>query len=120
MFTKQQEEKYAKQLNLTNDEFDNFAYRLSKHIAKREVVTKNVIKSGFFILDEILKEKTATKKVFEYGELRNLVVKKYAEEIMELRKQGQGAKMISNIIYSNHRAKVSKSTIQKFLKYNGV
>ena len=44
----------------------------------------------------------------------------YANEILELRKNGNGSQFIEKYLYENHRVKVSRGTIEKFYKQNNL
>lgn len=51
---------------------------------------------------------------------KNLVLQKYKEEVVEMYISGMGYLKISNAIYLNHKAKVSKSSIENFIKQNNI
>jgi hypothetical protein len=76
--------------------------------------------SGFFILLEIQKETFKNKHLINYDGIKNQHVKKYASEILDLRKQGNGSQSIVSYLYENHRIQVSRGTVQKFYKNNGL
>ncbi len=52
--------------------------------------------------------------------IKNQHVKKYASEILDLRKQGNGSQSIVSYLFENHRVEVSRGTIEKFYKNNGL
>lgn len=51
---------------------------------------------------------------------KNLVLQKYKEEVLEMYMSGFGYLKISNAIYLNHNAKISKSSIENFIKQNNI
>ena len=61
------------------------------------------------------KEKNETKKINLEG-IKNPLIKKYAKEILELHNQGLGARRIQKHLYEAHRAKISHSSIYRYLK----
>ena len=105
-------------LNLSVDEFDNFAYRMIKHLAKKEILTKNQFIQGFFILDDILKKRMEEKRIYNFENIKNILVKKYAAKIIFFRDEGLGSQRIEKALWENHRVKISRSTIQKFINLN--
>ena len=52
--------------------------------------------------------------------MKNQHIKKYANTILDLRKNGTGSLSIVNYLYENHRVKISRGTIEKFYKQNGL
>ncbi len=105
-------------LNLSVDEFDNFAYRMIKHLTKKEVITKNQFIQGFFIMEDILKKKAEEKRIYNFGNIKSILIKKYADKIIAWRDQGLGSQRIEKSLWENHRVKISRSTIQKFINQN--
>jgi hypothetical protein len=62
-------------------------------------------------------QKTEQLKKINLENIKNNFIIKYAEKIIELHeKQGLGARKIEKYLWENHRAKVSHSTISRFLK----
>jgi IS30 family transposase len=61
------------------------------------------------------KEKNETKKINLDG-IKNPLIKKYAKEILELHNQGLGVRRIQKHLYEAHRAKISHSSIYRYLK----
>jgi intein-encoded DNA endonuclease-like protein len=60
------------------------------------------------------------KSLVNLENIKNQYIKKYANEILELRKNGNGSQSIEKYLYENHRVKVSRGTIEKFYKQNGL
>ena len=52
--------------------------------------------------------------------VKNQHIKKYANTILDLRKNGSGSLSIANFLFENHRVKISRGTIEKFYKQNGL
>ncbi len=121
MFTNKKKQYYSKILGFKNPgDFENFARRYLTFLKGGEL-TKNRIMTGFFILVEIQKETLANNKtLINLENIKNQYIKKYANEILELRKNGNGSQAIEKYLYENHRVKVSRGTIEKFYKQNGL
>ena len=75
----------------------------------------------FFILVEIQKETISKNKtLINLENIKNQHIKKYSNTILDLRKNGMGSQSIEKYLYENHRVKVSRGTIEKFYKQNGL
>ena len=120
MFTNKKKQYYSKILGFKNpDDFENFARRYLTFLKTGEL-TKNRIMTGFFILVEIQKEKLKNKSLINFDNMKNQHIKKYADVILDLRKNGMGSQSIEKFLYENHRVKVSRGTIEKFYKQNNL
>ena len=121
MFTQKKKQYYSNILGFKNkDDFENFAKRYLKYL-ENQPLTKNRIMSGFFILLEIQKETISKNKtLINLENIKNQYIKKYSNTILELRKNGMGSQSIEKYLYENHRVKVSRGTIEKFYKQNGL
>ncbi len=120
MFTQKKKLYYSKILGFKDiKNFENFAKRFVKYLEKQPL-TKNRLMSGFFILIEIQKEALKNKNLINFNGIKNQHIKKYATVILDLRKNGSGSLSIVNYLYENHRVKVSRGTIEKFYKLNGL
>lgn len=120
MFTQKKKQYYSKVLGFkTVAEFEEFAKRLLYYLQK-EKLTKNRIMSGFFILTEIQKEAHSNSSLINFTGIKNQHIWKYANEILEQRKKGSGSQSIVKYLYEAHRVKVSRGTIEKFYKQNGL
>jgi len=118
MFTQKKKAYYSKILGFkTIEDFENFSKRYLKYL-ENQTLTKNRIMGGFFILVEIQKEAHKNKSLINFDGIKNQHIKKYANTILELRKNGSGSLSIVNYLYENHRIKVSRGTIEKFYKQN--
>lgn len=120
MFTQKKKNYYSTILGFKSPaDFDLFAKRYLGFL-EQDDLTKNRIMSGFFILLEIQKETFKNKNMIIYDGIKNQHVKKYAAEILDLRKQGNGSQSIASYLFENHRVEVSRGTIEKFYKNNGL
>lgn len=121
MFTNKKKQYYSNILGFKNvDDFENFAKRYLKYL-ENQALTKNRVMSGFFILVEIQKETISKNKtLINLENIKNQHIKKYSNTILELRKNGMGSQSIVKYLYENHRVKVSRGTIEKFYKQNGL
>jgi ribonucleotide monophosphatase NagD (HAD superfamily) len=121
MFSNQKKKRYAAALRLTEEELEEYARNLANFLNKSEKITKNQIINSIYIYENIIKKrKPKQNKVYNYGNMRNLYVKKHAEKIMRLRAQGHGSALIVKSLKLDHRIDVSRSSIDKFLKLNEV
>ena len=120
MFTQKKKAYYSKILGFkTIEDFENFAKRYLTFLKTGEL-TKNRVMTGFFILVEIQKEANKNKSLINFDNVKNQHIKKYANTILDLRKNGTGSLSIVNYLYENHRVKISRGTIEKFYKQNGL
>ena len=120
MFTQKKKAYYSKILGFKIvEDFEDFSKRYLKYL-ENQTLTKNRIMSGFFILVEIQKEANKNKSLINFDNVKNQNIKKYANTILDLRKNGTGSLSIVNYLYENHRVKISRGTIEKFYKQNGL
>jgi len=125
MFTnKKKEKEYYKLLGITEEEFTEFAKRFKHYLLTKNNITSLDIKRGFFILEDI-KNKQIEKKIeiikeLNFKSFKNLYVKKYNKDIVDAYRFGYGAKRISKMLKLEHNAKISPSTIERFIKINKI
>lgn len=120
MFSQKKKVYYSKVLGFkTIEDFEGFAKRYLKFLEKQSL-TKNRIMSGFFILVEIQKESLKNKNLINFKNIKNQHIKKYGDTILSLRKDKNGSMSISKYLYENHRVNISRGTIEKFYKQNGL
>ena len=100
----------------------NIAYflkRLEGWINKNGNTTISLAKGINKILNDIhqkeIQEAQELKKI-NLNEIKNPLIKKYAKEIIELHNQGWGVRRIEKWLYEAHRAKISHSSIYRFIK----
>ena len=120
MLTQKKREYYSKVLGFKNlNEFEEFSKRYLKYL-EQEKLTKNRIMAGFFILLEIQKQSLQNRNIINLEGIKNPHIKKYSQEILDLRKKGLGSQAIIKHLYENHRVKVSRGTVEKFYKINAL
>lgn len=120
MFNKKKKEYYSTILGFKSpNDFELFSKRYLKFLEQGDL-TKNRIMSGFFILLEIQKQSLKNKVLINFDTIKNPYIKKYADEILDLRKNRNGSQAIVNHLFENHRVEVSRGTIEKFYKQNGL
>ena len=120
MFTEQKLVTYANLLGLTVEELNQFMKRYKNYILSKEEITKNVLINGLFILEEITTDKWAEEANKKTYKSKNLIIHKYMDEITELYELGMGSIKISNHIFLNHRIRLSKSSIDRFISSNNI
>ena len=123
MFNKKEKVAYAKAINMTPSQFNEFIRRLRGHINKYldyESISTNMLIAGFqFAVDVQENSKQEKEKVkIDFGSIQSVEVKKYGTEILDLRSEGMGATRICKTIKSLHNAHISISTMNRFLKLN--
>ncbi len=122
MFSQQQKTEYAKQLGVTLDELDTFIKRYRGYLNSKllnDSLSFNIVLAGFKYLGDVKKEvRPESKPVIDFGTIRSEAIKRYGVEILELRDEGYGAKRICDAMNSRHNAKISKSSMDRFLNLN--
>ena len=96
-----------------------FLVRLTGWIKKNGATKTSLIKGITLIYKQLHKHQEVKKeeiKKIKLTGIKNKILLKYATEILELHKQGLGARRISQILFETHRAKISHSSIYRFLK----
>ena len=120
MFTQKKKEYYSKILGFkTIEDFEEFSKRYLKYL-ENQTLTKNRIMTGFFILIEIQKESLKNKNLINFENIKNQYIKKYGDEILDLRKKNFGSLYIKNYLYESHRVEISRGCIEKFYKQNNL
>jgi len=120
MFTEQKLVTYANLLGLTVKELNSFMKRYKNYLLSKEEISKNVLINGLFILEEITTDKWAEEANKKTYKSKNLIIHKYMDEIIELYEQGMGTIKISNHVYLNHKVKISKSSLDRFIASNNI
>jgi hypothetical protein len=127
MFSGNKKTTIAKSLEMNIEELELFVKRyrgyINAHI-KNDTVSNNVILNGLWLIDEVkkesLRERLTRRESISFGSMRNEYIRKYGLEILELRDSGYGAQRISNHLKIAHSVMLSKATIERFIKLNGV
>ena len=110
-----------------------FSYRLKKFVEKNAKIDKEknevkieqgaIIEGMTIILENLhIQEKSQAQEKIKVN-LKNIkhpTIRKYANEIIELHKEGMGARSIKKILEMEYNAKVSHVSIYNFLKQNPV
>lgn len=91
-----------------------------KRQAKYLKISSILLLSSYVTVADVKKEYEKDKLKLSKLKTKNLVIQKYKEEIVALYMSGMGYLKISNSIYLNHNAKVSKSSIENFIKQNDI
>ena len=120
MFSEQKLNNYAKLLGLTVEELNHFMKRYKNYLLSKDDITKNVLINGLFILEEIITDKWLEEANKIKYQTKNLVILKYMDEITELYEQGMGTVKISNHIFLNHKIRLSKSALDRFISSNNI
>jgi len=114
------ERQLAEVLHIKVENLEEFLKRMAGFLHSRKVISKRNLADSFFILEEIQKKE----KEEEARQLRtvitNPIVLKYKTKIEELYKAGYGYVRISKILKIDHNVSISKSTIERFIKNNGI
>ena len=101
-----------------------FLSRLEGWIKHNGNTTISLLKGINTILEDIHQEeiKEAQKlKKLNLKDIKNNLIEKYASEIVELYIQKEiGVRKISQILWENHRAKISYTAIYRFLKNQNI
>jgi len=114
------EKKLAEALNINLDNLDEFLKRMSGFLNNRKIISKRNIADSLFILQEMQKreQEEDIKKMRQV--IRNPLLMKYKTKIIELYKAGYGYVRISKTLKIDHNVDISKSTIERFIKRNGL
>jgi len=97
------------------------AEELLKHQAKYlKTNPAKLLNSYSAVVKRILEEAEERKAKEKKYNSKNLLILKYKEEIIDLYKQGFGYLKISKAMDINHKAKISKSAIENFIKKNNI
>ena len=120
MFNENKRKRYERLLNLDEDELKSFLKRYTYYLKSKKELSPNMVLNGFFILDDIRMEKDKIEALKAKYKSKNKYIIKYRDEIIELYKNGLGYVRISKQLDVNHKVKVSKSSIERFIKTNEI
>ena len=111
---------YARMIGVTDEQFREFTKRAAHFV--RQSPTPSRLRASFFILREIIERDKETQKATLQGIGKNPVLLKYGVEIIELWHDGLGSRAIVANLQKFHGqdAKISRSTIDRFLAANGL
>lgn len=92
-----------------------------KRQAKYMKVSSTLLLNSYITMIDVKKEYELNKLQVQKYKTKNLVIQKYKSSICELYLiSGMGYLKISKFLYLNHNAKVSKSSIENFIKQNKI
>jgi len=120
VFSENRRKKYEKILNLDHEELELFIKRYTHYLKSQKILSKNSVLNGFFILADIRQQKDKIEALKAKYRSKNRYIIRYRDEIIELYKNGLGYVRISKQLEVNHKVKVSKSSIERFIKNNGI
>ena len=96
-----------------------FLARLSGWIESKPNTQKSLLSALNLILRDLHhQEQEKAKKALKINlnDIKNPLLKKYASEILELHRNGRGVRTIERHLKLQHNAKISYSTIYRFLQ----
>lgn len=112
---------YQKFLGLDDELYDEYLKRAASYLKSKKVINKATFESHFFILDDVLKKSAKAKAKEKKYKTKNMYILKYLDEVVEAYEvQGLGYVKIEKMLWVNHRVKVGKTTIERFIKDNGL
>ena len=121
MFSENKRIKYMRLLGLDEDELVSFLKRYNYYLKSKKELSPNILLNGLFILDDIRTKKDKEKALRAKYKTKNQYITKYRNEILELYQVNKfGYVRIAKQLYLNHKVKVSKSTISRFIKDNRI
>jgi len=95
-----------------------FLARLSGWIESKPNTQKSLLSALNLILRDLhrVEQENAQKALkINLNDIKNPLLKKYANEILELHKNGYGVRKIEKFLQTNHNAKISYGSIYRFL-----
>lgn len=110
------EKKLAQLLEINDKNVNELLKRMSGFLSQRKVISKRNLADSFFVLEDIKIREAELRNKRSKIVLKNPILLKYEETIINLYKQGHGYLSISNQLKSRHNASVSKSTIFRYIK----
>lgn len=109
----------SKVLGLSVEDTEEYSRRVAGHLTKCGAtgITKNQIIQSIFIIKD-MKDRQLKERAKELH-IKNINIRKYNKEILELSNLGLGCQRISNELRAKYRISISNSSIYRFLKdYN--
>ena len=120
MFSKNKRKRYMRLLDLEEEELTLFLKRYNYYLKSKKEISPNIILNGFFILDDIRTKRDKEKALRAKYRSRNKYIIRYRDEILELYQQGFGFTRIAKQLEVNHRVKISRSSLYRFIKSNNI
>jgi len=121
-FAKKIVKKRAKEWGMTEAEVKEIGKRMANYIDKEAKKTGKIsgilVLKSFFVLEEVKKKRyNNAAKALALLKNKNVVVEKYADEIIDLHiLRGWGSRRIAKYLQQKHNVSVSYTTVYKFLK----
>jgi len=120
MFSENKRKRYMRLLDLEEKELTLFLKRYNYYLKSKNEISPNIILNGFFILDDMRTKRDKEKALRAKYKSRNKYIIKYRDEILELYQQGFGFTRIAKQLEVNHKIKISRSSIYRFIKSNQI
>jgi hypothetical protein len=120
MFSENKRKRYRRLLDLEEEELTLFLKRYNYYLKSKKEISPNIILNGLFILDDIRTARDKAKALRAKYKSRNGLIIRYRDEIIELYKKGFGFTRISNQLAINHKIKVSRSSLYRFITSNNI
>ena len=120
MFSENKRKRYMRLLDLEEEELSLFLKRYNYYLKSKKELSPNIILNGLFILDDIRTKREKQKALKAKYKSRNKYIIKYRDEILELYQQGLGFTRISKQLEVNHKIKVSRSSLYRYIKINNI
>ncbi len=121
MFNKNGNEKQLSEaLHIKVENTDEFLKRFSGFLSGRKIISKRNISDAFFILQEIQRREQEEEIKQLRAVIKNPILLKYKDKIIELYKAKYGYVRIVRILRIDHNISISASTISRFIKQQGV
>ena len=112
---------YQKILGLNDELYNEYLKRSASYLKGKKVINKATFESHFFILLDVQKKQAELKAKERKFKTTNLHLLKYMNEVVNAyEKEGLGYVKIEKMLWINHRVKVSKTTIERFIKANNL
>ena len=108
----------SKVLDLSVEDMEEYSRRVAGHLTKcgANGITKNQIIQSIFIIKD-MKDRQLKEKAKELH-IKNINIRKYYKDILELANLGLGCQRISNELREKYKINISNSSIYRFLKEN--
>ncbi|MCD6398744.1 MAG: hypothetical protein J7L08_02380 [Candidatus Aenigmarchaeota archaeon] len=120
MFSENKRKRYMRLLDLEEEELTLFLKRYNYYLKSKKEISPNILLNGFFILDNIRTKRDKEKALRAKYKSRNKYIIKYRDEILELYQQGLGFTRISKQLEVNHKIKISRSSLYRYMKNNEI
>ena len=120
MFSENKRKRYMRLLDLEEEELSLFLKRYNYYLKSKKELSPNIILNGFFILDDIRTKREKQKALRAKYKSRNKYIIRYRDEILELYQRGFGFTRISKQLEVNHKIKISRSSLYRYIKINDI